>query len=345
MGYDEYYMMTIAWVGFCIYIEIIIFTVTICQINGAKTYKFSKYHHRLTILAMIGYIITDCIDISHLTIRYLHFPDRHYQDEKEALMGSTSDATYFFGNIIFYILLLSNVYISFRLNRFMLNFTVGFLFLSTLSSIYWCFIVFYDSGQNNEIKFSNALNVAIIPLFISDLILNLTLFILFIYKLKTHPSLKGRIIDDITNYNKQVMMFNVMIKHIVLFTPVIVLNQLFYISTFFQTGHSRDPFPILLTTTYSMRTLENISTIFILWLTLRMNKKKYICLCKCWHVLAYKYYLKSNELSDKISIHDNDGAETTNLGMSLLASTVNEPDITSIQANLLQVVDNDNESK
>ena len=84
---------------------------------------------------------------------------------------------------------------------------------------------------------------------------------------------------------------NVMIKNSILFGMAIIFNQCFYGSLLYMylsDQYSSVTFRYSLP--YSLRAIETISNIYILWLNLRINYRHYIHICKWCHLCASKCF-------------------------------------------------------
>ena len=59
---------------------------------------------------------------------------------------------------------------------------------------------------------------------------------------------------------------------------------------------------------YTSRSIENAINIAILWLPLKVNNEKYICLCKCWHKCILKFCMKEdpNMIREGFVVNDNE---------------------------------------
>lgn len=78
-----------------------------------------------------------------------------------------------------------------------------------------------------------------------------------------------------------------------LFGTAIIVNQLFYVTNFAFHLVSID-LVVRAICDYTARATVNSITIFILWLVLKVNNDRYVCLCKCWHICVLKYCMKED---------------------------------------------------
>ena len=166
----------------------------------------------------------------------------------------------------------------------------------------FCFLVFYYVGGPLNLDYF-AISSYIMS--ISDFILNLSLFILFVYKIKNKDSMEGmEISDDVSfigaanhdlNDDKKAI-WNVMIKHCVIFGIIMFSNQLFYIIAIIDEkafGFIAEE-SLRLIVIYTVRSIGNVITIGHLWLVLKINNSKYVYFCKCWHSCILRYCMKED---------------------------------------------------
>ena len=94
-------------------------------------------------------------------------------------------------------------------------------------------------------------------------------------------------------------MTNVVAKQSVLFGIGIITNQAFLTTIFINTFVEPDMFFIVQVYTSCAQAFELSVNVLILWLVLRNNYNKYICLCKCCHIGMAKCCFKNIE-SNKV---------------------------------------------
>eukprot|EP01084_Bolivina_argentea_P031101 57580_1 len=248
------------------------------------------YYKWLTFITMSSYILCTLGDISELSIRYALSLVSDKLDPSDPYLAGVKDILYYLGNTTLFLLILMRIKISFQVSRCIMIALSVLLLISTLLSIAWCACIFIATNATQRALPALYINF---PLSINDLCLNMLLFALFIYKIKNKDSVEG--IDNVyhndCDYGKK-RIWNVMIKHCVLFGIVLVANQGWYISEFLW---SLCPtLSVALIMVYTVRTVENTINIVILWLVLKVNNAKYVKLCKCWHVCITERCLKQN---------------------------------------------------
>ena len=84
-----------------------------------------------------------------------------------------------------------------------------------------------------------------------------------------------------------------LIKHSLLFGIAMIMNQCFFIADLYLGIADAYEDIWFLYIVYSMRSLENVTNILVLWLVLRVNYEKYICLCKPCHKCIGKCCFKN----------------------------------------------------
>ena len=90
--------------------------------------------------------------------------------------------------------------------------------------------------------------------------------------------------DHYPNNSDKQLLWNVMIKHCILFGTALLANQSFYLTVILAfTIHDNSTFSSKVMSCCVVNAIENTINVMILWLALRMNNDKYVYLCKCWH--------------------------------------------------------------
>ena len=280
--------------------------ITICQLYGKKSDVSTRWYLKmLTILTMIAYTSCTIGDVIHMIIRFGNYLASNEWHLSESYLAGINDAVYYFGNFIFFVLLFMRIKTSFQLTKAIMYYLSMLLIMSIMCSIIYCFIIFYFVGKPG-VTLNNYLLITSYPLSITDLLLNMSLFFLFICKIKNKDTMEGiEIADNIStqssNSNGPVsisnnrVIWNVMIKHCVLFGIAMISNQLWYVTTIIDALEiSNTNFSSVLIRDYTARSVENTINIVILWLVLTVNNDKYVRLCNCWHRFVLKYCMKED---------------------------------------------------
>ena len=286
----------------CLLIDIILCICTIYQLQLHNNYiSISKSFKNLTITTMLAYTFCTIGDITQVIIRYKYFLTSQDWSTSEAYLAGAKDLIYYIGNFTFFLLLFMRIKTSFQLSKYIMSYLTVLLTISVVFSFSYCFFCFYSAGKSG-ILLNSLLSIAIYPLSTSDFILNLSLFILFIYKIKNKDTMEGvevadDVLDDISSdYNSdKKAIWNVMIKHCVLFGIALLSNQAWYIEVIVDClSTTQTNFPTELIRDYTVRSVENVTNIIILWLVLKVNNGKYVSLCKCWHSCILEYCMKED---------------------------------------------------
>ena len=258
-----------------------------------------KTYRNLTTAAMIAFTLTTIADGVHLTIKLLYFPNRVYDPFKERIPESIIDACYLFGSTTFYILILNKISVPFQLNKCIHSVLILFITLFGVTSVVYCIYILLTPA-NETLKYG----VFILPvLYGSDLILNTHILGIFICKMRQtitdiDPRLSGECERNVN------LISNTMTKHCVLFGTAIITNQAFYLSFI---SHLTDELTVTIqySVPYSLRALENMINIIVLWLVLKISYDKYICFCKCCHLCVARCCMKDTTKFDSTTTVNN----------------------------------------
>ena len=252
---------------------------------------------------MIALTLCTIGDIAHMIIRYKYYLTSQTWHTSEQYLATPKSIAYYFGNVTFFILLLLRIKTSFQLSKCTMYYLSLLLTISALLAIAYCFCLFYPSIASFEMWYFYAI-ICQYLLAIIDFMLNLSLFTLFIYKIKNKDSMEGmevvvlnkQSIDYDYNSDKKAI-WNLMIKHCVLFGIAIISNQTWYINSIIgYTNPKGSPLEYKIAESYTARSVENVINIVIFWLVLKVNNDKYVCLCKCWHSCILKYCMKEDPI-------------------------------------------------
>ena len=258
---------------------------------------------KLTIITMVSYTLCTIGDIAQMIIRYKYYLELDVWNASEADLIASKDVAYYLGNFTFFLLLFMRIKTSFQLSKCNMYYLSFLLATSTIFSILFCVITIYFAGKLESKYTSTRLHYTVLdsyPLAICDFLLSLSLFILFIYKIKNKDSMEGIEMDadDLGSASSSIIddkkaIWNVMIKHCVLFGTALVINQSWYIVNIIDDSNVVNVY-VTLIMIYSVRSVENAVNIIILWLVLKINSDKYVSLCKCWHVCLLRYCMKED---------------------------------------------------
>eukprot|EP01084_Bolivina_argentea_P153270 267252_1 len=275
----------VGWIGGCCIIAFVILLNSVYHLCFKDSSEWINGTYRnLTIIIMISLMLSSVIDFIHLCMKT---PNKITIDE--TIISVSADFSYMFGSVLFYVLILLRIHVPFGLNRYVVGFLSMIICIHSVIFIITLLAEFII--QTGHFEFWEILNFA---LMINDAILNVSIFSIFIYKMK-------QTISDLTPSSNTAeqninLISNVITKHSVLFGTSIIINQTYFSSNLYfdlqdDWGTIRN-----LCIIYSIRALENVMNILILWLILRINYEKYICVCKYCHICVAKCCFKRNDL-------------------------------------------------
>ena len=134
-----------------------------------------------------------------------------------------------------------------------------------------------------------------------DFVLNVMILSIFIKKMRRIISDVDSTLSQATEQNVN-LISNTVTKHSLLFGIAMIMNQAFYAVSFYGVIANAWRHTGFKDFVYSTRSLENIMNVTVLWLVLRANYNKYICLCGCCHKCIGKCCFKN---MDSKAICDN----------------------------------------
>ena len=297
MDSDHTHLATcIVIVSFCCLLAILVGLITFYQLFIQDSSEWiNRTYRNLTITIMMLFIFTTIGDLIHAIIKYINFPHRTEFDHKESILIMINDILYFLGDIAFYVLILLRISLPFELNKCISIILIIFVLLFTISSMAYAVTIYMNENRYNDITNK----VYILGISASDLLLNGSILFIFIYKMKKtiiniDPTLSKEAENNVN------LMTNVITKHSLLFGIAIIINQGFYMTLVY--GQFLQDWTIwaVYILSYTIRSIENMINVVILWLILRINYNKYIKLCKCCHICIGKCCFKNIDSSTAI---------------------------------------------
>ena len=260
---------------------------------------------------------------------------------------SFADLLYYLGSILFYLIAINRVQYSFKTTMYELSYcTVSFfyilIFISFILSLYYTIIVAM-TPKDNPGKASWPKNfwtrfdtIPLITIGIIDFILNTSLLILFISKLKQLLSSKLLNIDLYKQRNRNHRIYKtssnlllLMTRHTILFGFATITNQIWYITVilkfyiFPHFGYKDVNWHI---TNFCFRAIENTANCLVLFLSLQKNLKLYLFCCGCCHWNIQKCFV--NGLKSQINSMTSANKDSSNRNnediMSCDNSSINE---------------------
>ena len=244
----------------------------------------NSIYRNLTITIMISFTMCHIISISYFIVRYFVHNGVNMSSTLSWILIST-DIFYYAGNIAFYILLLLRITVPFELSKYVSTALIMLIFVYGIASVWYIVII--------SLPDSETFQVLIIVLLSIDLILNTFILAIFICKIKKIMQNIDPLVSAEAQKNVDVMT-NVVAKHCLLFGTAIIFNQGFlvavFISTFMPDGTQAIGSDVIVGIAASTEISVNV---LVLWLVLRANYDKYICLCKYCHIGIAKCCIKN----------------------------------------------------
>ena len=206
---------------------------------------------------------------------------------KEKIIMDTADALYFIADATFYILILMRIYIPFNINKYIIYFLVLLISIYILFAIFYCISLVIFWTQPVYFAWIDAVLMCV------DFMLNIIILIIFATKMR-HTIFSIDVSELTIQAQKNVNLIeNTVIKHCILFGIAMIINQGFYSIGFYMAFAHKWGVKQWKDLMYSIRALENLVNIIVLWLVLRINYNKYIRLCGPCHKCIGKCCFKN----------------------------------------------------
>eukprot|EP01084_Bolivina_argentea_P159554 277868_1 len=258
----------------------------------------NRTYRNLTMISMLSFTMTSIGDCIHLKL----FSESISQNSiivsniSENITKASIDFIYFVGNIVFYILILLRISQPFELKSCIYYSLVILILISAIVSIFYCAAVFFILSTERQITYTIPASIA---LSIDDFILNSVISFIFIDKMRKTIANIDPTVSETAEKNVNLIV-NVIIKHSVLFGFAIFVNQGWAIMNILTTTYSVEVFKLGME--YCVRALENLTNILVLWLMLRINYNKYICICKYCHLCIGQWCMEHSKTS--VTLHN-----------------------------------------
>eukprot|EP01084_Bolivina_argentea_P198087 339312_1 len=280
-AWKDPYLITIIWMGICIVFTVIIFLHTFLHLCIKDSSEWiSKTYKNLTLLTMIASILVIIGEFTfYLTPKQIPMP------QYKVIMLVSIDAVYFFGNILFYTLILLRISVPFKLNQVVFYTLLSVILLFGIAAILYCIELYDTLSYNINEKF---FHILLWILSSCDLMLNGFIMILFAYKTRKTIIGLDPFMSDEAEYQRN-LLSHVMTKHCVLFGIAIVVNQSFFVVQLLYDFCHFGSYVIA-----TVLSLEVTTNVFILWLILRINYNWYGCVCKCCHICVGRTCFKTS---------------------------------------------------
>lgn len=217
---------------------------------------------------------------------------------------SFADLFYYIGALSFYTIAIYRLYISFQdtiysIHPFIIKFFIILLVIQSLGATYYCIIVALQPKEDKNAFFLKYNSIASITLMVTDFILNVSLLLLFISKLKESltDTLVSSSISQIGSSMDTVSqsMVDLITRHSLLFGFAIITNQLFLGSQmviFSNIGYAKFKYHFVI---FICRSIENTANCIVLFLGLKPNRNLYFNICGKCHLLLARCFMKSTQ--------------------------------------------------
>eukprot|EP01084_Bolivina_argentea_P177037 306229_1 len=291
-----------------------------------------KWHRYMTLISALFNTLCSSCDLIHIVWCFIINGTlvSHVFDE----IIVASDVFYYIGDLALYILLISRIHYTFQntlyaVRKCTLTFFAVLICVSALCAAHYCIVIVVIKDEDQVIQYNIP---AVTTLEITDLILNMSLIVLFIWKLKqlatfihdiensnelsiqtTSPMHPSSIFTESEKHskrkitakaslqinNKQNNLIILITKHTVLGSIVVVTNQCYWIGymivSYLLHAEESDGHVAFV---YGIRVFENFMNVLVLYLALTINRKYYRNLCFFCDNCCYKCILK--ETKDKM---------------------------------------------
>eukprot|EP01084_Bolivina_argentea_P279122 477140_1 len=303
------WLLSIMFLGFCALLCSLVVTLLMSQVFNDKQQVPQKAVDRISKLFLISCAIVSSLDVFADLSRHIYcygFEKDLYSYPINNIMGS-ADWLYYFGSVLFYLIAISRLQISFYSTQYSINCRIVSFFYTLIAATFilgtfYSIIVFISppspaNDYTHRNFWSTYDTIPMIMLGIIDFILNTCLLILFISKLNELTSsnvlhcdvntLKNRNTDIFKTLSK---LYMIMTRHSILFTFAIIANQIWYIAVLIQLNFDNVRYGM---TTFCFRALGNTVNCIVLFLSFKSNVGIYLCICGCCHRGIQKCFIKN----------------------------------------------------
>eukprot|EP01084_Bolivina_argentea_P279123 477142_1 len=280
-------------------------------------------------------------DLFRHVMCYIFKKDLYYYPLNN-IMGF-ADFLYYFGSVLFYLIAISRLQISFHSTHYAINCYILLFFYTLIAATFilgtfYTMIVFLtpkDSNTNKTNDFSDHNfwayydTIPMIMLGVIDFILNTALLILFVSKLNQLTSSKLLNCDRniFRNKNAEIFrtsskLFMIMTRHTILFTFAIAANQIWYIAVLVQLNFDVPYF----ITSFCFRSLGNATNCIVLFLSFKQNLVCYLTICQCCHHNIRKCFITNIGSKFNVVHNENQNNYTKMLNDDTNETTSTTPD-------------------
>ena len=309
---DKLYILTALLIfGLSLLVMICLLFILIYKIMISKVKTIHPFYRGTIMICILTCISSTIID--SIRVESCYFDTLCDINDTNIALKMAADGLFFFTTIIFYIILIGRCYLTFRDTEFELKkctiiFISIMIIISVLCMISYLIILQFSLYSNILIKYIDAGMTILMS--VNDIILNITLLIIFIHKLRSlivnlgkndvtirdieHDESELITNDDAVSSilldNAQVNLIIVITRHTLLSFYALIFNQIVYLilcSLIFIPIYS-DTIQYLSLICYMFRSLDNVVIVSALYLNFGFNLKIYLKLCGYCHVKFYR---------------------------------------------------------
>ena len=272
---------TLGCIIFCLLFTVSITLYSLAQLLHKNSLTWITKHQRtLTILIMTSFTICNTVQLVLVIDRFFICPEKRPCDIRQIWLQFGKNIFYWIGNILFYVFLLLRITVPFELNKCIFCSLAFAIFISAITAIAYSTmtIIIYDDNYN-------VWRVMALLLLFTDLAVSGFVLVIFVRKIKNTMS----DIDPTTSLKAEQsvqVMTNVVAKHGLLFGIAIAFNPPYLVMITMNTYIGIGGFYSFFTDigTAITQSIEGAVVVLVLWLILRINYERYICLCKFCHI-------------------------------------------------------------
>lgn len=295
------------WISVCLVISAVITIHALSRLCPGDASEWINNTYRiLTILIMLASTMNIAVDLAQTLVSFYVLQPQSGWNEFESpsdfrlALIAWADILYFFGDLLFYTLILLRIHIPFELHRATVLSLSLLICVSGIVSTAYCICLFVIY----EHKYDRYWTAMVVVLSSNDVILNAFISTVFVQKMRrTILSINPSLFDE-EAAKKVNLISNVVTKHCILFGIAIFVNQGYFASQFYL--NMADGVGVIAgdLVPAAVRSVENAVNVLVMWLILRINYNKYICLCKPCHLCVGRCCFRNSDFRKSVTVHN-----------------------------------------
>ena len=200
------FLITIVWIWIVCTTSTLVSLHIVYHVCSKESSKWiAKRFRNLTVITAILFTLSSIADFVHISFAaYSTSITFKYWLQDQFIIATVADSFYFIGDISFYVLILMRIYIPFEVNKHIIYFLSFLIIVSAIVSVVYCIGVFLFPYNDNYFK------ILITTLMCNDFILDGTIWIIFVTKMKR--MITG--IDHLARQNKMLIWFLILLLSI-----------------------------------------------------------------------------------------------------------------------------------